>query len=281
MNFGIFFADIKNAYKLKYGDWDGNLDRLFGHMLECGIDGISINVSEIEAEGEEKLISSIKKNGIKTYEIYVLARLLAKDDEAFNGALDKIRGAINTAVRFGCSNLLVVPSPKSDVESPEDKPRAKARMIEGLNILIKDAQRAGINLCFENFSTGVYPFSTIEDVEDILGGVDGLRYGYDMANFFCVDVECHAAYERLKNVISSFHVKNFTHNDTGKRVIVNDNGVAIYGERFDRGEMRIPELMRKMYRDGFGNIPWMIEYNVKVPFDEVRFTVELLKNCAK
>ncbi len=269
MKKGIFFHDAK----LAFGNWDKNYDELFTFLKAQNIDGFQFHDKWIYEEGEDELLAAMKKHGMKTYIIHILPRLMAEDDAVFNDAVKESLDKIKLLKKFDCKRLMIVPFPKSDVKGEADIPRAMQRMIKGLQLIIPEAKKEGIDCYIENFSTTILPYGTADNVEKILNAVPALKYVFDTGNYFCIDIDCHKEYERFKNRIEFVHLKNFEFRDEGMLL---DNGRRVKSPIFDKGPMNLPELFEKMSRDGL-DVPYVIEFNDTLTLDAIAENERIMK----
>ena len=270
MKKGIFYCDAK----LAYGKWEKDFDELFTFLKAHNIDGFQFHDKWIYNEGEDELLAAMKKHGMKTYIIHILPRLMAEDDGIFADAVKESVEKLQLVKKFGCNRLMIVPFPKSDVKGADDLPRATARMIEGLKLILPEAKKEGIELYIENFSTKLLPYGTSDGVEKILDAVPGVKYIFDMGNFFCIDSDPHAEYERLKHRIAFVHVKNFEFRDEGMLL---DDGRRIKSPIFDKGPMDLPALFEKMAKDRLFDVPYVIEFNDILDLDAISRDEEIMR----
>lgn len=253
MKKGIFYVDARAAF----GEWNKNYDELFTFLKAHNIDGLQFSDGEIRKEGEDELLAAMKKHGMKAYIIHVFPRLMSRDGDIFERAVKDTVEKLALLKKYGCKRLMIVPFPKTDVEGYDDIPRATARMIEGLRRVIPEVKKEGIECYIENFSTTRLPYGTSDNVEAILDAVPEVRYVFDMGNYFCIDEDPLAAYERFKDRISFVHVKNFEFSNDGMLL---DNGRRIKSPTFDKGPMNITALFERMAKDVL-DVPYVIEFN--------------------
>lgn len=270
MKKGIFYNDATRAF----GKWEKNFDELFTFLKAHNIDGFQFYDKWIYNEGEDELLCAMKKHGMKTYIIHILPRLMAKDDEIFAAAVKESVEKIELLKKLDCKRLMIVPFPKSDVEGEEDLGRATERMIEGLKLILPEAKKEGIELYIENFSTKLLPYGTSDGVEKILDAVPEVKYVFDTGNFFCIDEDPHAEYERLKDRIAFVHVKNFEFREIG---LLLDNGRRVKSPAFDKGPMDLPALFEKMAKDGLFDVPYVIELNDTLDLDAIALDEKIMR----
>lgn len=269
MNEGIFYADARAAIWTR----NENRDGLFSFLKAHGIDGFQFSDGEIYAQGEDELLAAMKRHGMKTYMIHVFPRLMAKDDDVFENAVKETVGKLAQLKKFDCGRLMIVPFPKSDVSGEEDAERAMARMIDGLRRIIPEAKKEGIECYVENFSTTRLPYGKVDDVRKILDAVPEVKYVFDTANYFCIDIDPHAAYERFRGKIDFVHVKNFKFCAEGMLL---DNGRHVKSPTFDTGPMNITALFEKMAKDRL-DVPYVIELNDTVSLDDIARDAAVMK----
>jgi len=251
MNKGIFFCNLRAVTDGFTHDYD----TFFPLLKEHNIDGFQFGWNEICADYSEALLEGMKRHGMKTYVIHIDARIFTDDKDVIADSMARIRSTYPVLGKFGCGALMVVPTARDgDIASDEDKPRAVAQAIECLNILAEEAEGLDHDIYFENIGNVKYPYVSIEEVKFILDRCPKIKYGFDTGNFIRKNADIHEAYAVLGSRIEMLHIKNRT--------------ADLTDAPFDRGALRLPELLCRMKADGI-NVMSVMEYGFNHSYEEI------------
>lgn len=229
---------------------------------------------------KNEYLNDYKPYGFTAASIDVLARITAADDKVFGEAVEVIYKSLEFCREIGCKNAMIVPCEVSDIDGPEDLPRARERMIEGLKLAVNEAKKYGVRVSIENFSTPKLPFSLVKDIRYILDSVGGLYFTFDTGNFVCVGEDGVNAYNTLKDRIVLIHLKEFGEVDgPGDRVIRRVcDGKYLYGKRFGEGLSKIDAILEMASKD-FPDIWYEVEHHYfELGLEDVREIAEYVQS---
>ena len=269
MEKAIFFEDVKH--------FPEGAEEAFRWLAENGIDGLQFDEKEIFTFGEEAMAAALQKAGLKASVIHYLPRLMAADPAVFEEAVAHSLRALALCKRMDCRRLMVVPLPRTDVKGKEDLPRAKAAMIEGIRRIQPEADRLGISLYFENFSTETLPYGTPEDAEDILAACPRACYCFDTGNYFCTRRDAVALFPRLAPKTVMLHAKCFQ-NSAEETSIRCDDGGYVRGVPFGEGGVDVAAVLRAV--KNYPNIEIVtVEHNARLTREEIGRSIRILHQC--
>ena len=270
MQKSIFFCEIRHLGRVAEGDFDST----FAALRELGIEGFQFSERDIEKVGEECLRAALARNRMRADIIHTVIPLLSADDATFRAACEKAKQTVALVKRFACQRLMVVALPVTDVAGEDDRERAMARMIEGLDEIIDAAEQVGVDVYIENFSKPQLPYSSISDIEMILKALPKVKYAFDVGNFICIGEDPFRAYARLKPHVSLIHLKNFTPTEDEHGILCAD-GHRVEGVAFDRGEFDMQAFLRQATLDG-GRVHPVIEHNANIPLSDIARSAALV-----
>lgn len=272
MEKAIFFEEI---YPLPGVAEEGGLERTCAWLSELGLDGFQFSEDDFVIAGEARVLSALQKTGLRASVIHTLPRLLAADEATFREGVAHAMKALELCVRAGCHRLMVVPLPRSDVQGEADLPRARARMIEGLKLLLPEAAARGVTLYFENFSTKKLPYGTVEDAEEISDAVPEAVYCFDTGNYLCTRTDVHAAWSRLAPLAGLLHVKNFADSAVPTGVQCDDGGY-MQGLALGRGDFDVRRFLAVAKETTHADI-CVLEHNASITHADVEESVRVLR----
>lgn len=271
MSIGIFFSDIRPYLS----EGAHRYDAAFARLRENGITGLQFRDAEILEEGEEPLLAAMGRHGLHTDVIHICIPLMSADHAIFDTAVQYAHYTLPLLTRFGCRRLMIVPRPKSDVVSREDRSRAQDAIIQGLRRIL-DATPDSVEILVENYSFSQIPFSTARDIEVLLSSLPRLGFILDTGNFHCVGESPHHAYSRFKDRISAVHVKNCSLTEDVSKGVPVDGNKRMITLPFSHNVMELESLLRTAARDGM-DPPLVMEHNPHTPWEEIIDNSELLQ----
>ena len=239
-------------------DIAGDLDKMFDLLKGENIKGLQIPYDNLIALDKEDFKRRLDKDGVKLLCTHIVARLLSKDENVFEKAIEGCKKALEYISYFGCEYFMVVPFTPSDVEGFEDRPRAMQSFVKALLILVEEAKKYNIKVAIENISQLILPFSKIEDLEYILEKVPGLGFCFDTGNFLCMGIDdTSEAFERLKDRIDMVHIKELVL--CGKEGGLGcDSGRYVKHVDFGTGQTNLTVMLSKLYAYK-KDVPYIIE----------------------
>ena len=245
-------------------------------LRENGITGIQLSDEHLLQWGEEALRADLAAADMHTSVIHYFPRFLSDDPAVFEEAVTHSLRTMELCVRMGCHRLMVVPLPRSDVKGKEDLPRAQAGMIEGIRRIQAEADQRGIMLLFENFSTRMLPYGTVEDAESILAACPGVRYCFDSGNYHCTRHDVIAAFDRLASKTTMLHAKCFA-DSTVETSIRCDDGGYVYGIPYGEGAVQVPNILS--VARAYDNIEIItVEHNALLKKEELQRSLDILNH---
>ena len=250
--------------------WDGvsktvDADLIARIIHEAGYEQADFMEAEFRIYGKEKLLAALKKYGVRVSCII--------SAPPFFTAPEQVEQSVKTSLALcqetGTDMLMIVPGQSVPMGMGPDESAVCREMTreEMLNRTVKMyslavslAEKADVQVVFENTPHWYKPLSAPEDVKYVLDGVPGLGLVFDTGNFRVADTGCDelAAYELLKDRIARVHLKDVRIGDfpEGERCV---NGQAIKAVLTGSGVIPMQELITRMETDGYAGT-YSVEY---------------------
>ena len=116
----------------------------------------------------------------------------------------KIRTVVCNVAAAGGKKLLAIPG-----ELDGTCPNALDRMVEGLTILCKEAEQAGITVSLEDFGDIKSPCCSMEGLKYFFDRVPGLKFNMDTGNFLCMGADLLDSSCPFMDRLAHIHLKDW------------------------------------------------------------------------
>ncbi len=143
------------------------------------------------------------------------ADLAAVDQGDFQAGLDQARGYIEMAGTLDCPVIMLIPGRAASIE---DKPRAAARIAEGLQQVVTEAEGAGVTVTLEDFPNLLSPYASVEEIRYLLERVPGLRLTFDNGNFLVAGDDPVQALKAFADRVVNVHIKDWEPDPDRRRI---------------------------------------------------------------
>lgn len=232
-------------------------DQICELTMTFGIRQLDMTEQEIAVYGEEVLLDAFSRHGI------ALACLISNISMARNPEkkiLRRIKKALDTAKRFHCNMLMVVPFPQFDTLLPfcPTKEKMYEQGVRYLQQAVEMGAEYGIKVCIEDTPTCKVPLCSINECKSMLEAVPGLGLVYDTGNMIpCGDTSL-AFYEALKPYICHVHLKDVRYTSQ-KTLDKCADGRYIQTCEWGKGVIPLHDIVDRLSADGFSGL-CSIEY---------------------
>jgi sugar phosphate isomerase/epimerase len=159
-------------------------------------------------------------------------------DEPFEPHLARFERAVELARRFGTPNIRVFSYYPAEGATEADWPEYRAEVMSRMAEKVRRAEKAGVRLVHEN-EHRIYGDSP-DRIADILGQFTGPGFGaaYDPANFVFCGYDPWEGWEKTRDRVVHFHIKDWARGEEHGRVA---------GE----GQGRIPDVLADAVKRGY------------------------------
>ncbi len=227
------------------------------HFYNKGVRYADIVNTEFEAHPFGEYCELIRNAGLVPRCLVSTLNIASADPTERAEAINESKHYIEKMHEYGIPLFMPAPDVRP-ARSKAELEEMRELLVEGVTQLCEYAKSYSVTVAIENQSTLTRADSRISDIEYLLASVDGLKYIFDVGNYFCVMEDAVAAYERLKDKLVHIHIKDWGYDDFGpflRECLPRFDGV-VYGE----GVVPIKELLLRFKRDGREE-SLVLEYN--------------------
>lgn len=178
----------------------------------------------------------------------------------------KIRTVVCNVAAAGGKKLLAIPG-----ELDGTCPNALDRMVEGLTILCKEAEQAGITVSLEDFDNVNSPCSTAVGLQYFFDRVPELKFNLDTGNFLYMDQDMLEESRPLMGRIAHIHLKDRSRTPVyeNQQPQYSVNGMEMYACPVGQGMIPIEEAIAMAQDAGYDGFCSAEHYGVADQWDFV------------
>jgi sugar phosphate isomerase/epimerase len=189
--------------------WPGgcqSLEAMAGLAVELGFTALELSAGDLEERSPQEFGSICRDHGLAVSCINGGCNLADPDESEFLQGLDQCKYYVDLAVELDCKIIMPIPGHAADVD---DKPRAAARIAEGLAEAVAYAAQAGVLVTLEDFPNLLSPYGSIAEMTAMLGSVPGLRLTFDNGNWMLSGDDPLQALQALGQHVVNAHLKDW------------------------------------------------------------------------
>lgn len=232
-------------------------DQLCELAMGFGIHQLDMTKQEISVYGESSLLAAFSKYRMGLACLITNISMARSSEKKIQSALKE---ALNTANRFNCNMLMVVPFPQFDMLLPccPTKEKMYERGVRHLQQAVEMGKKYGVKVCIEDTPSCEVPLCSILECKRMLEAVPDLGLVYDTGNMLpCGDASL-AFYEALKPYICHVHLKDVRY--TSKMTLDKcTDGRCIQTCEWGKGIIPLHDVVDRLKADGFSGL-CSIEY---------------------
>ena len=209
MNISVFFLYLLRVAKQE----KISLDKALNIAKNLGYDALDIDKEEVKNYPDA--VKKIKSAGLKIVNVYGEYDLL-------NGKCDDAKELIDCALTCGAKIAMLLPGVFDESEFPEDVKSDTAAMykflesdkkvlraLEAIKKTVEYAKQKGVYLTIESFGSPRSLTSYISQIEWLISKVDGLKFTFDIGNFYLNGQDIFSAYEKFNKHSVHVHCKDY------------------------------------------------------------------------
>lgn len=193
MRKSVFMAHVKDAARQRGGE----LREYLRMTRELGYEGLECDYADLAAD-PAGFAAMLAEAGLEVASVPYFFE--------FEKHLDPV--LIQTVVRnvaaAGGRKILAIPG-----ELGETYPNALECMVEGLDILCREAAEQGITVTLEDFGDVKSPCSTAEGLQYFFDRVPALKFNLDTGNFLCMGQDVLKQSRPLMGRVAHVHLKDW------------------------------------------------------------------------
>ncbi len=189
------------------------LEEIADFAREVGFGALELSARDLTANTAAQAREICAARGLKISCINGPADLAGAGDADFAAGLAQGRELIGAAVEMECPVVMVIPGRATGAE---DKPRAAARIAQGLRELAAAGAEAGVAVSIEDFPNPLAPYASIAEVSYLLAEAPGLGLTFDNGNWLVGGDDPVAALDAFADRIVNCHVKDWEYHPDGR-----------------------------------------------------------------
>jgi len=147
------------------------------------------------------------------------ADLAAPTDADFAAGVAQGRELVEAAAAMDCPVVMLIPGRAASLE---DKPRAAARIAEGLGELVRVGEQEGVAVTIEDFPNPLAPYASIQEVRELFDAAPGLGLTFDNGNWVVGGDDPVEAVRAFAAEIVNCHVKDWEPDPHRRRIQLPD-----------------------------------------------------------
>ncbi|MCD6361328.1 MAG: sugar phosphate isomerase/epimerase [Armatimonadetes bacterium] len=241
------------------------LEEMADFAAELGFGALELSAGNLDGRPASEFGAICRDRGLAVSCVNGGANLTAGDDADFADGIDRARSYIETATTLDCPVIMIVPARAAGIE---DKPRALARMAEGLRVVVEEAAGAGVTVTVEDFPNLLTPCSTIAEMQELLALVPGLMLNYDNGNWIVGGDDPVEAARVFAGRIANVHIKDWEPDPDRSRIQTAD-GSWIRGGLHGEGIIDQRAVLQALIEAGYDG--WLA-YEYEGVMDHVEAT---------
>jgi len=241
------------------------LEEMADFAVELDFGALELSAGNLGERSAEDFGAICRDRGLAVSCINGGANLVAEDDAVFQAGLQQALGYIEMANTLACPTIMIVPAP---AVSMEDKPRALARMAEGLREVVAEAGPAGVTVTVEDFPNLLTPCCSIAELSELLALAPGLMLTYDNGNWIIGGDDPVEAVQAFAGRIANVHIKDWEPDPNQSRIRTAD-GRWLRGGLHGEGIIDHQAVFAALIEAGYDG--WLA-YEYEGPLDHVEAT---------
>ena len=256
MKKAIFLAHVKDAARQRGGE----LKEYLRLTRELGYEGLECDYVDLEQD-PEGFAAMLAAADLQIASIPYYCEFEKCVDPA------KIRAAVEKMAAAGGKKILAIPGFLGD-----RYPDAMGDMVEGLQILCREAMKFGIQVSLEDFDNIQSPCATAEGLAWFFEKVPELGFNLDTGNFLYVEQDVVEITRRFADRITHIHLKDRTGKPVyeGQQPHYSIAGRPMYSCPVGQGDIPVKELLALAAAAGYDGFCSAEHYGVDDQWD---FTV--------
>ena len=223
------------------------LEEMADFASELEFEALELSAGNLGGRSAQEFGALCRDRGLAVSCINGGADLAAADEAGFRAGLEQARRYLEMASTLDCPVIMLIPGRAA---SPQDKPRATARIAEGLRQILPQAENAGVAVTIEDFPNLLSPYASIQEVRYLLGRAPGLKLTFDNGNFLIAGDDPLEALRAFADYVVNVHVKDWEPDPEQRRICCAD-GSWVRGGLHGQGMIDHRAIFAELVRMGY------------------------------
>lgn len=250
--------------------WPGgcqSLEEMADFAVEVGCVALELSAGNLGDRSLAEYRRICLDRGLRTSCINAGCDMSSEDPAAFQKGVDDGRRLVDMAVELDCRVVMPLPGLAKDWD---DKPRAMARIAEGLQHLVGYAQPLGVRVTLEDFPNRLAVNDSIAGMQELLMRVPGLGVTFDNGNWIFSGDDPVEAVHALAPHIFNVHLKDWESCPPPSSLHLPD-GTPVRGGRHGQGILDQPAILAALAETGYDGF---LAFEYEGPLDHKQATRE-------
>jgi sugar phosphate isomerase/epimerase len=235
--------------------------------VEVGCTGLELSAGDLGDRSVADFERICRERGLAISCINAGCDMSSEDETTFEKGVDEGRRLVDMAVELDCKVVMPLPGLARDWD---DKPRATARIAEGLRHLVGYAQPLGVRVTLEDFPSRLAVNDSIAGIRELLAAVPGLGLTFDNGNWVFAGDDPVDAVNALAPYICNAHLKDWESCPPPSHLHLAD-GTPIRGGRHGQGILDQPAILAALHENGYDGF---LAFEYEGPLDHAQATRE-------
>ena len=277
MKYSVFYHHICRAAE----ELGCSVDDMLAKIHAWGIRFVELDRDAVGAEEADMIALSqrLACHGLAPSSIYGFYDWGKPDDRP---AADDL--LIRQAELMGCSRIMVIPSFYTDVKDEERCRIEKARMIAGMQEMVKLASAKGLTVTIECFDDARSPIATIAGMAEFLQAVPELMVTLETGNFIFSGDDILQAQRLFRERVRHVHLKDryLLSKAPQPERLTGDPVTAVTGEvlypcAVGQGHIPMAEVIGNLAAQGYDGVMTIEHFGAASYAAAIRDSIEWLK----
>lgn len=216
-------------------------EKLLKMVSKAGYKAVDITNQELDFWGADRVKELLDKYDLKCSSIILFENFAALKEEIKKEVQNHSKKIIDDAVEMDCKILMVV---QMGYNPGQTKKEMQKGIIDSFTLLCSYAKDKNVYICAEDFPSLDIPMCSVKDIDVLMEQVEGLRLVYDNGNMLVEGEDPMAYYERYKDRIGYYHVKEVFVVEKEQLQIFTNQGYYLGDKMYD-GKYMLPTIHGK------------------------------------
>lgn len=216
-------------------------ENLLAMVSNAGYKAVDLADLELRFFGAEQTKAMLDKYGLECASVILFEDYGTMNPQKQKEVLIHTKEVIDGTQLLGCTTLMLVSIGSGTVQTKDEM---RQGIITNFSALMDYAKERNVQICVEDFPSIQIPMCTISDMDLLLENVEGLKLVYDNGNMLVEGEDPIQYFQRYKDKIGYYHVKEVYVVDEEK-ALAYGGGKHPIGDRMRDGRYMIPSLHGK------------------------------------
>lgn len=224
-----------------------DLPSIVRFAAELGFVAVELSAGHLTDMTPQEFGQMCADNGLAVSCINGSCPMTSSREAEFLAGVDQAKLYVDWAAAMHCPVIMLLPGAALQ---ETDKPRVRARVAQGLNLVVEYARQAGIVVTLEDFPNPLTPYCSIADLQWMFDHVPGLKLTFDNGNWLLGGDDPLTALRTLGAYVANVHLKDWELAPEKSPLRLPD-GRYIRGGRHGHGLIAHKPILSELQRQGY------------------------------